>query len=150
MQQQPHYCNKPPTTVDVDRSVAQSSISRRCQTRPTRSRSPQMIYERMEEHLVLVEEYGSAHAKKSKLLHGIQFEIIATLGMSTSIDAAAAERFAIALRDAKQTCCSIVCSSVRAQLAQYLGSRCQHRDPLSGAVQASAGASLRNDCTAGF
>jgi hypothetical protein len=51
----------------------------------------------------LVEEFGSVQAKKSKLLHGIQYEIMATFGMSTSIDAAAAERFAIALRDAKQT-----------------------------------------------
>ena len=33
----------------------------------------------------------------------MSYEIMATFGMSISIDAAAAERFAIALRDAKQT-----------------------------------------------
>ena len=61
-------------------------------------------YERMKEDLVcLVEDFGSVHAEKSKLLHGINYEIMATFGMSMSIDAAAAERFAIALRDAKQT-----------------------------------------------
>ena len=61
-------------------------------------------YERMKEELVcLVEDFGNAHAEKSKLLHGVNYEIMATFGMSTSIDAAAAERFAIALRDAKQT-----------------------------------------------
>jgi hypothetical protein len=58
----------------------------------------------MREDLVcLVEEFGSAHADKSKLLHGIRYEIMATFGTSTSIDAAAVERFASALRLAKQT-----------------------------------------------
>jgi hypothetical protein len=61
-------------------------------------------HERMREDLVcLVEEFGSAHAEKSKLLHGSNYEIMATFGMSTSIGAAAAERFANALRVAKQT-----------------------------------------------
>jgi len=61
-------------------------------------------HERMKEELIcLVEEFGSAHAEKSKLLHGITHEILATFGVSTSIDAAAVERFAQALRIAKQT-----------------------------------------------
>lgn len=61
-------------------------------------------HERMREDLIcLVEEFGSAHAEKSTLLHGISYEIMATFGMTTSIDAAAAERFAHALRLAKQT-----------------------------------------------
>jgi hypothetical protein len=50
-----------------------------------------------------VEEFGSSHAEKSKLLHGITHEILATFGASTSIDAAAVERFAQALHIAKQT-----------------------------------------------
>src|SRR5438477_7579317 len=56
-----------------------------------------------EELICLVEEFGSAHAEKSKLLHGITHEILATFGVSTSLDAAAVERFAQALRIAKQT-----------------------------------------------
>jgi len=61
-------------------------------------------HERMKEELIcLVEEFGSAHAEKSKLLHGITHEILATFGVSTSIDAAAVERFAQALHIAKQT-----------------------------------------------
>jgi hypothetical protein len=52
-------------------------------------------HERMREDLVcLVEEFGSTHAEKSKLLHGLEYEIIATFGISTSIDATAAKRFA--------------------------------------------------------
>jgi hypothetical protein len=50
-------------------------------------------HERMREDLIcLVEEFGSTHADKSKLLHGIHYEIMATFGLSTSIDAAAVER----------------------------------------------------------
>jgi hypothetical protein len=57
----------------------------------------------MKEDLIyLVDEHGSAH-EKSKLLHGMSYEIMATFGMSSSIDAAAAECFANALRVAKQT-----------------------------------------------
>ncbi len=50
----------------------------------------------------LVAKFGSAHAEKSKLLHGIAFEIMATFGTSTSIDAAAVELFRLALVKAKQ------------------------------------------------
>jgi putative Mn2+ efflux pump MntP len=46
-----------------------------------------------EELICLVEEFGSAHAEKSKLLHGITHEILATFGLSTSIDAAAVGLF---------------------------------------------------------
>jgi hypothetical protein len=59
-------------------------------------------HERMREDLIcVVEEFSSAHADKSKLLHGIQYEIMGTFGVTTRIDAAAAERFAQALRIAK-------------------------------------------------
>jgi hypothetical protein len=50
----------------------------------------------------LVEASGSAHAEKSKILHGIGFEIMATFGQSVSIDAAAVEMFRLALVKAKQ------------------------------------------------
>ena len=50
-----------------------------------------------------VRSFGSAHAEKSKILHGISMEIMATLGISSSIDAAAVETFRQALAKAKQT-----------------------------------------------
>lgn len=50
-----------------------------------------------------VTEHGSAHAEKSKLLHGIGYEIMASYGVTTSTDAAAVERFREALVEAKQT-----------------------------------------------
>ena len=42
-------------------------------------------------------QYGSAHAEKSRLLHGLTFEILGTFGQSTSIDNAAVEIFRLAL-----------------------------------------------------
>src|SRR6266550_2596394 len=39
--------------------------------------------ERMRESLAdLVEEFGSSHAEKSKLLHGVEYEIITTFGVT--------------------------------------------------------------------
>ena len=95
----------PPTAVDIDRLAVQFLDLSRKQTKPTKSLPRWMSRtKKMKEELIcLVEEFGSAHAEKSKLLHGITHEILATFGVSTSIDAAAVERFAQALRIAKQT-----------------------------------------------
>jgi hypothetical protein len=46
-------------------------------------------------------DFGSAHAEKSRILHGIKFEILGTFGTSTSIDAAAVEILRLALLKAK-------------------------------------------------
>jgi hypothetical protein len=50
----------------------------------------------------MVSDFGSAHAEKSKLLHGLKYEAMATFGQTVSIDAAAVETFRDALRQAKQ------------------------------------------------
>jgi hypothetical protein len=50
----------------------------------------------------MVRNFGSAHAEKSKLVHGIRFEIMSTYGVSTSVDGAAVERFRLELVKAKQ------------------------------------------------
>jgi hypothetical protein len=50
-----------------------------------------------EELIHLVCDFGSAHAEKSLLLHGITSEMMVTFGQSVSIDAAAVERFRLAL-----------------------------------------------------
>ena len=44
----------------------------------------------------LAEMHGSVHAEKSKLLHGVFYEIMATFGQTVSVDAAAVEKFRIA------------------------------------------------------
>jgi len=50
-----------------------------------------------------LEQFGSAHAEKSRLLHGIALEIMGTFGTSTSIDAGAVETLRLALVKAKKT-----------------------------------------------
>ncbi len=49
-----------------------------------------------------VRQFGSAHAEKSKILHGIAMEIMATFSTYSSMDASAIERFRLALVKAKQ------------------------------------------------
>jgi len=56
----------------------------------------------MKEQLIdLVDEFGQAYADKSKLLHGLRFEVMGTFATSMSIDAAAVQRFAEQMRMAK-------------------------------------------------
>ena len=50
-----------------------------------------------------VREFGSAHAEKSKLLHGLEWEVLATFGSSNVLDGAAVETFRLALLQEKKT-----------------------------------------------
>lgn len=50
-----------------------------------------------EELVQLVRDFGSAHADKSRLLHGITSEMMLTFSQSVSIDSVAVERFRAAL-----------------------------------------------------
>jgi hypothetical protein len=59
--------------------------------------------QKMKERLIeKVREFGSTHAEKSKLLHGIVYEMLATFGSSISLDAAAVEAFRVGLVKAGQ------------------------------------------------
>jgi hypothetical protein len=51
----------------------------------------------------LVREFGGKHAAKSKILHGIEWELMATFGESNGIDAAAVERLRVMLKEAGLT-----------------------------------------------
>jgi hypothetical protein len=55
------------------------------------------------ELIEMVSEFGSAHAEKSKILHGLSNEIMVTFGQSVSIDAAAVERFRLQLAEDGQS-----------------------------------------------
>lgn len=50
-----------------------------------------------------VRNFGGPHATKSKILHGIVWEMVATFAQYTSQDSAAIERFRVALVEAGQT-----------------------------------------------
>jgi hypothetical protein len=49
----------------------------------------------------LVRNCGGAHAEKSKILHGVAWELMATFGQGTTRDAAAIERLRLALKKAR-------------------------------------------------
>lgn len=67
------------------------------------AREAQVPLQQLKTELIeLVKDFGSTHAEKSKLLHGIEDELMATFGSSTSADAAAIERFRLALVQKKQ------------------------------------------------
>ena len=51
----------------------------------------------------LVRAFGGKHAEKSKILHGIDWELMATFGVSHGIDGAAVERLRLVLKAEKQT-----------------------------------------------
>lgn len=51
----------------------------------------------------LVSAFGGKHAEKSKILHGIDWELMATFGQSAGIDSTAVERLRLALKEAGKT-----------------------------------------------
>jgi hypothetical protein len=57
-------------------------------------------------HMALIDVvrmFGGKHAEKSKIMHGIEWELMATFGESHGIDATAVERLRLALKAAKKT-----------------------------------------------
>jgi hypothetical protein len=61
-------------------------------------------FEDLKERCILaVEEHGQPHATKSRILIGIKSELVATFGISSSIDSAAVDRFRMALQAAGRT-----------------------------------------------
>jgi hypothetical protein len=61
------------------------------------------LADRERELIELVRAHGGPHAQKSKVLHGIVWEIVATFSQYTTLDSAAVERFRLALVKAKKT-----------------------------------------------
>jgi hypothetical protein len=59
-----------------------------------------MLEEKADVIRKIVDSHGSAHASKSKIIHGLKFELLITEGQTLSVDAAAVEEFRLALVDA--------------------------------------------------
>jgi hypothetical protein len=64
--------------------------------------SQKQLSDREIELLALVRSFGGPHATKSKILHGILWEMVATFGKFKTEDSAAVERFRLALVSAKK------------------------------------------------
>lgn len=104
---QPPSDKLPPSSAEVE-AVAEEMISLKgkiasIEAKANEEARPHMV--RLAALKMLAEawlrKHGSAHSEKSKLLHGLTYEIMGTFGMSMSIDAAAVELFRQALVKAK-------------------------------------------------
>lgn len=62
-----------------------------------------LLAEKQSALIELVKNCGGPHAQKSKILHGVVWEMVATFSQYTTQDAAAIERFRLALVRAKKT-----------------------------------------------
>lgn len=100
--------NLPPSAAEVE-SVAEEMVTLKgkiseIQSQAEKDAAPHA--QRLDDLKILatgwLRSFGSAHAEKSKLLHGVLYEIMGTFGMSTSIDAAAVEAFRLGLVRAGQ------------------------------------------------
>lgn len=60
--------------------------------------------DKLEKELIeLARNWGSSHAQKSRILHGILWEMMATFGQSLQLDTAAVERLRVGLKKADQS-----------------------------------------------
>jgi hypothetical protein len=96
---------KAPTAMEVDKLALEYDELKRALFDATLARvAAQEALEPVEHRLVeLVSRCGSAHAQKSKLVHGLKWEIMGTFGTSTSVDSAAVERLRLELTANKKT-----------------------------------------------
>lgn len=71
--------------------------------RKTAKEAQEKLCAKESELIDLVRNYGGPHATKSKILHGILWEMVATFSQYTTLDGAAVDRFREALITSKQT-----------------------------------------------
>jgi len=115
-----------PTPAEVDRKArdyhALKDALDRAMQAATEARVPLDVLTK--ELIETVNDFGSVHAEKSKLLHGITHEMMVTFGQSVSIDAAAVERFRVALAESDQSrlCKKVFNQTVRWSLRPDSGS----------------------------
>jgi len=106
-----------PTPAEVDRKAQEyhalkDAVSKAMQA----AKEAQIPLDQLKDELIdLVRSFGSAHAEKSKILHGVTQEVMVTFGLSVSIDAAAVERFRVALAESGQSrlCAKIFEKTIR-------------------------------------
>lgn len=93
-----------PSAVEIDlKAVTYHRLEEDLQdARAEASTAAKLVNDLKAALIELVRECGGAHHEKSKILHGIEWEMMATFGQSTTQDVAAIERLRIALVKAKQ------------------------------------------------
>lgn len=117
--------NPAPTSAEVEQKAAEyyalkDALAKAMQA----SAEAQIPLDRLKGELIeMVSAFGSAHAEKSKILHGLSNEIMVTSGQSVLIDAAAVERFRLQLSEDGQArlCKKIFQQTIRWSLAPNSG-----------------------------
>jgi hypothetical protein len=94
-----------PSAAEVDEKAAHYSALKEALLRATEAAERAKVpLDALKEELVeTVRAFGSTHAEKSRILHGIGWELMATFGSSVSYDAAAVELFRVALYNCDKT-----------------------------------------------
>jgi hypothetical protein len=94
-----------PTPAEVDQKAEQYFVLRAALDDATAQAKLRTIplVQLKSELVEIVSAYGSCHVEKSKILHGVSAEMVATFGQSVTIDAAAVERFRAGLIESSQT-----------------------------------------------
>lgn len=95
----------PPTPAEVDKlAILYAAQKEKVLQATLAQRAAAEELERVQKQCVeLVTKFGSSHAEKSRLLHGLKWELMGTFGTSTSVDAAALESLRTFLTANKQT-----------------------------------------------
>ena len=96
---------KAPLQIEVDaRAETFADLEANLTEAKTRLKDAQSLVSSRENELIeLVRRFGGPHYQKSKILHGIVWEMVATFSQYTREDSAAVDRFRQALIEAGQT-----------------------------------------------
>lgn len=95
-------CPLPPAVDEIAELYHQFELDL-AEAKKKYTEAQQALADRECDLIELVRKFGGPHATKSKILHGIVWEMIATFSQYTMQDSAAIERFRLALVEAKQT-----------------------------------------------
>jgi hypothetical protein len=93
-----------PSTAEIDlRAIEYKDLEKKLQeARDAVPVALKPVADLKVELIDLVRDFGGAHGEKSKILHGIAWELMATFGQGMTQDAAAIDRLRLALKKAKK------------------------------------------------
>lgn len=92
-----------PTEVDDQAEIFHELEDKLAESKRELDAARKLVVDRELELIQLVRDFGGQHAQKSKILHGILWEMVVTIGQYTTQDSAAVERFRQELVNAKKT-----------------------------------------------
>ncbi len=92
-----------PAEIDVKAAEYHSLEQALARAKAAAAKAQEPLDKLKDELIEIVSKFGSAHAEKSRLMRGINEEMIVTFGQSVRVDAAAVEKFRLALAERDQS-----------------------------------------------